>query len=55
MSKGGVVMAEKIATTNGAVLTAHEATVQTVQVEIRVCPTFYTDFWHGFGILSLPC
>jgi hypothetical protein len=21
----------------------------------RVCPTFYTDFWHGFGILSLTC
>ena len=23
--------------------------------EHRVCPTFYTDFWHGFEILSLTC
>ena len=23
------------------------------QVFLRVCPTFYTDFWHDFEILSL--
>ena len=24
-----------------------------VGAEIRVCPTFYTDFWHDFESLSL--